>query len=171
MYIHKFSHELPNKLRLHFYQKFLKIWWKQSLKLSLPSRNKILAIATKNYGKGDLKVFCFCPILLFFLLYPIDIILTVQPATLLKTECVTGVFLYIIQHWKVIFVLQLLASLSHLVKFGSIRVQILLAVCSNIKFIYENVLIRQTYVARNIRVFSSDLDSNPRGVFRTLSNI
>lgn len=38
----------------------------------------------------------------------------------------------------------LLATLSHLVKCGSIRIQLLLAVCSSIK--YENVLIRQAYI-------------------------
>ena len=40
----------------------------------------------------------------------------------------------------------LLATLSHLVKCGSIRIQLLPAVCSSIKFIYENVLIRQAYI-------------------------
>ena len=40
----------------------------------------------------------------------------------------------------------LLATLSHLVKCGSIRIQLLPAVCSSVKFIYENVLIRQAYI-------------------------
>ena len=39
---------------------------KRKLVSSIPSRNRILVIAAKNYAKLDLKVFCSCPISLDF---------------------------------------------------------------------------------------------------------
>ena len=53
--VHKLSHKLQNDLRrkwIRRYLKNLKTGWRQSLVPSLPTKNKTLVIATKNYKKA-----------------------------------------------------------------------------------------------------------------------
>ena len=71
-FLHELPHELPNNLKRRTLgnQENLKIGLRENLEYILPSRNKILVIAAKNYVRQDLKVFCSRPILLdFFTLY------------------------------------------------------------------------------------------------------
>ena len=46
------------------FQEILEIGWRHNLVLSLPFRNETFAIAAKNYGNADIRVFWSCLILL-----------------------------------------------------------------------------------------------------------
>ena len=62
---YKLRHDLPNEVRLKILAKNLeksKISWKLSLVTTVSSKNYLLALALKNYTKGDIKAFCSCPI-------------------------------------------------------------------------------------------------------------
>lgn len=69
-FIYKLSHELLKKLRLQIFfqehfKKILKLFGDMA-KYAVPSTNKILPIAVKNYVKSDIKIFLSCHVLHHF---------------------------------------------------------------------------------------------------------
>ena len=67
--VYDWPHKLPDDLKLQNLKKLANTWVGISMS-NLPSKNKMFVKAVKNSSKLDIKVLCFCPVLVdFFTLF------------------------------------------------------------------------------------------------------